>query len=194
LDYLLLLLSSLKLISSYYTSSYLISFYSYLSYFLYRLPLFLFIRGLSLSLSTYLYVGYLSYVLYAFSLFSYTYMCCLSSYSYGGYPSYLLSTRAVFLPIRTGAILPTYFLHVLSFFLFVRGLSFLPTFYMCCLSSYSYGGYSFFLLSICAVFLLIRTGAISPTYFPRGLSTPFMLLSSNLYSNIYSNIYSKSNP
>jgi hypothetical protein len=84
--------------------------------------------------------------------------------------SSLIHICAVFLPIRTGAILPTYFLHVLSFFLFVRGLSFLLTFYTFCLSSYSYGGYPFFLLSICAVFLPIRTGAILSSYFLYVLS------------------------
>jgi hypothetical protein len=123
-------------------------------------------------------------------LSSLLYMYCLSSYSYGGYPFFLLSIYAVFLPVRTGAILSSYFLYVLSFFLFVRGLSFLLTFYMYCLSFYSYGGYPSYLLSICAIFLLTRTGAIPPAYFLRGLSTLFMLLSSNLYSYIYS----KSNP
>jgi hypothetical protein len=137
--------------SSYYPSSYLISFYSYLSYFLYRLPLLLPIRGLSLSLSTYLYVGCLSYVQHGLSLFSFVYVL-------------------IFLSIRTGAIPPTYFLYVLSFSLFVRGLSLplifymylsfslfvrglslLLTFYMYCLSLYSYGGYSSYLFSTWAV-------------------------------------------
>ena len=118
------------------------SFYSYsilhnnsLSLYLFvlsLLSLFLFIRGLSLLLSTYLYVAYLSYILYGLSLFSFIYILSLflsvqglsllltfyiyylSSYPYGGYPSYLLSTYTIFLPIRTGVVLPTYFLCGLS--------------------------------------------------------------------------------
>jgi hypothetical protein len=115
-------------------------------------------------------MGYLSYVLYGLSLFSFIYMlsfflfvrglsllstfyiCCLSSYSYGGYPSYLLSIYTVFLPIRTGAMPSAYFLYMLSFFLFVRGLSLLPTFYIYCLSLYSYGGYASYLFSTWAVY------------------------------------------
>ena len=59
---------------------------------------------------------------------------------------------------------------MLSFFLFVRGLSILLTFYMCCLSSYSYGGYPSYLISIRTVFLSIRTGATPSTYFLYVLS------------------------
>ena len=100
------------------------SFYSYsilynnsLSLYLFILSLssiFLFIRGLSLLLSTCLYMGYLSYILYGLSLFSFIYILSfllsvqglsllltfyiyyISSYPYGGCPSYLLSTRAVY--------------------------------------------------------------------------------------------------
>jgi hypothetical protein len=99
--------------------------------FIYVLSFSLFVRGLSLLLTFYMY--------------------CLSLYSYGGYLSYLLSICTVFLSIRTGAIPPTHFLYVLSFSLFVRGLSLLLTFYMYCLSLYSYGGYSSYLFSTWAV-------------------------------------------
>ena len=96
-------------------------------------------------------MGYLSYVLYGLSLFSFIYMLsfflfvrglcllstfyiyCLSSYSYGGYTFCLLSIYTVFLPIRTGAIPPTYFLYILSFSLFVWGLCLLLIFYVGCL-------------------------------------------------------------
>ena len=100
------------------------SFYSYsilynnsLSLYLFILSLssiFLFIRRLSLLLSTCLYMGYLSYILYGLSLFSFIYISSFflsvrglfllltfyiyyrSSYSYGGCLSYLLSTRAIY--------------------------------------------------------------------------------------------------
>jgi hypothetical protein len=166
--------------SSYYPSSYLISFYSYIFLFLY-LSILISLTFYIGCLSFYLYGGYpsrfLPICIWAVCLTYYMdclsfllYMYCLSSYSYGGYPSYLLSICAVFLSIRTGAISstyflhvliflsirtgaipPTYFLYVLSFFLFVRGLSLLLTFYMYCLSLYSYGGYLFHLFSTWAV-------------------------------------------
>ena len=115
-SYSILYNNSLSLSTCLYYLSYL-SFYLYGYYlpcFLYRLPLFLFIRGLSLLLSAYLYVGYLSYILYGLSLFSFIYIPSFflsvrglfllltfyiyyrSSYSYGGCLSYLLSTRAVY--------------------------------------------------------------------------------------------------
>jgi hypothetical protein len=151
--------------SFYYTSSYLISFYSYIFLLLYLSTLissysYIFLPlSLSILISLTFY-SYLSYILYRISLllfirgfllsFSiYLYINCLSFYSYGGYPSYLLSIWTVFLSIRTGAISSTYFLYEL-------------------------------------IFLYIRTGANPPTYFRPGLSTLFMLLLSNLYSNTYS--------
>jgi hypothetical protein len=156
--------------SSYYPSSYLISFYSYLSYFLYRLPLLLPIRGLSLSLSTYLYVGCLSYVQHGLSLFSFVYVLIFLSIRTGAIPptyflyvlSFSLFVRGLSLPlifymylsfslfVRGLSLLLTFYMY-LSFSLFVRGLSLLLTFYMYCLSLYSYGGYSSYLFSTWAV-------------------------------------------
>ena len=78
------------------------------------LSLFLFIRGLSFLLSAYLYVGYLSHILYGLSLFSFVYILSfflsiqglsllltfyiyyLSSYPYRSYSFCLLCIQAVY--------------------------------------------------------------------------------------------------
>ena len=96
------------------------------------------------------------------------YLSHLSFYLYGGYPSY-------FLPVCIWAIYLIYYMDYLSSLLYIYHLS-----------SYLYGGYSSYLLSIYTIVLPIRTGAVFPTYFLRGLSILFVLLLSNLYSNIYS--------
>jgi hypothetical protein len=142
--------------SSYYPSSYLISFYSYIF-----LPLSLLLSMSATSPS--IYTGVIPLAFYPF-------VCGLSVLRTTWIVSLLFCICTIFLPIRTGAIPPTYFLYVLSFSLFVRGLSLplifymylsfslfvrglslLLTFYMYCLSLYSYGGYSSYLFSTWAV-------------------------------------------
>jgi hypothetical protein len=114
----------------------------------------------------------LSYIIYIYihmyislSLSTYLYyLSYLSFYLYGRYLSCFLYRLPLF-SIYTGVI-------PLAFCLFVCRLSVLRTIWIVSLLFY-----------ICAIFLPIRTGAIPPVYFPRGLSTPFVLLLSNLHSN-----------
>jgi hypothetical protein len=118
--------------SFYYTSSYLISFYSYIFLLLY----------LSILTSFYSYIFLLLYLSTLISFYSYL--------SYFLFLSLLHSISDISSSIYTGVFTLVFylFIHKLSFFLFVRGLSFLLTFYMDCLSLYSYGGYLFHLFSI----------------------------------------------